>query len=70
MQECDVLARSMKEWERRPSERSGFSDHPGDCLAFKYLRDVSVCSGALWGHRKVGNRVRVFKLQVAGTCEM
>lgn len=41
VQMCDVLARSMKEWERRPSERSGFSFAPGDCLAFKYLRDVS-----------------------------
>ena len=40
-QACEVLARSMKEWERRPSERRGFSDGPGDCLAFKYMRDVS-----------------------------
>lgn len=39
-QECDVLARAMKEWDRRPSERSGFNDGPGDCMAFKYLRDV------------------------------
>jgi hypothetical protein len=40
-QECDTLARSMKEWERREGERDGFSNHPGDCLAFKCLRDVS-----------------------------
>jgi hypothetical protein len=31
----------MKEWDRRPSERQGFNDGPGDCLAFKFLRDVS-----------------------------
>lgn len=31
----------MKEWDRRTNERFGFSDLPGDCLAFKYLRDVS-----------------------------
>eukprot|EP00195_Chlamydomonas_chlamydogama_P015583 CAMPEP_0202902946 /NCGR_PEP_ID=MMETSP1392-20130828/19415_1 /ASSEMBLY_ACC=CAM_ASM_000868 /TAXON_ID=225041 /ORGANISM="Chlamydomonas chlamydogama, Strain SAG 11-48b" /LENGTH=487 /DNA_ID=CAMNT_0049589829 /DNA_START=253 /DNA_END=1716 /DNA_ORIENTATION=+ len=37
---CDILARSMKEWERRVSERVGFTDHPGDCLAFKYFRDA------------------------------
>jgi hypothetical protein len=40
-QECEVLARAMKEWERRETERHGFSDQPGDCMAFKYLRDVS-----------------------------
>ncbi len=40
-QASEVLARAMKEWERRPGERQGFSDGPGDCMAFKYLRDVS-----------------------------
>eukprot|EP00882_Tetradesmus_deserticola_P013476 GHRQ01014308.1.p1 GENE.GHRQ01014308.1~~GHRQ01014308.1.p1 ORF type:complete len:282 (+),score=62.46 GHRQ01014308.1:65-910(+) len=38
---CEALARAMKEWERRMGERTGFSNSPGDCLAFKYLRDVS-----------------------------
>ncbi|KAG1672767.1 hypothetical protein FOA52_002755 [Chlamydomonas sp. UWO 241] len=38
---CETLARSMKEWERRPIEREGFSSHPGDCLAFMYFRGVS-----------------------------
>jgi hypothetical protein len=41
LQSSEALARAMKEWERRPGERTGFSDSPGDCLAFKYLRDVS-----------------------------
>ncbi len=40
-QACEVLARAMKEWERRPLERNGFTNLPGDCMAFKYLRDVS-----------------------------
>lgn len=31
----------MKEWDRRRGERTGFNDSPGDCMAFKYLRDVS-----------------------------
>lgn len=43
IEECDTLARSMKEWERREGERDGFSNHPGDCLAFKYLRDAIEC---------------------------
>lgn len=40
-QACEVLARAMKEWERRPTERVGFTESPADCLAFKYFRDVS-----------------------------
>lgn len=36
----------MKEYERRPTERTGFTEHPADCLAFKYLRDVSSGAGA------------------------
>lgn len=43
VQMCDVLARAMKEFERRPLERYGFTESPADCLAFKYLRDVSGC---------------------------
>jgi hypothetical protein len=31
----------MKEWDRRRGERTGFNNSPGDCMAFKYLRDVS-----------------------------
>ncbi|GAX76910.1 hypothetical protein CEUSTIGMA_g4356.t1 [Chlamydomonas eustigma] len=38
--DCEVLARAMKEWDRRLTERYGFSEHPGDCLAFKYMRDA------------------------------
>ncbi|PNH10439.1 hypothetical protein TSOC_002832, partial [Tetrabaena socialis] len=40
---CEVLSRSMKEYERRILERFGFTDHPADCLAFKYLRDAVEC---------------------------
>eukprot|EP00798_Chlamydomonas_sp_ICE-L_P011695 gene11695-34421_t len=39
-QVCEVLARSMKEFERRDDDRHGFSAHPGDCLSFKYMRDA------------------------------
>lgn len=40
---CEILARSMKEYERRPMDRHGFSELPGDCLSFKYLRDAGEC---------------------------
>jgi hypothetical protein len=49
-----VLARSMKEWDRRPTERQGFNDGPADCLAFKYLRDVSGGRGPGGGGACVG----------------
>ena len=35
-----MLARAMKDHERRIGGDLGFSDAPGDCLAFKYYRDV------------------------------
>lgn len=38
---CEILARAMKEWDRRANERQGYSNTAGDCLAFKYMRDVS-----------------------------
>jgi hypothetical protein len=41
--QCDVLARAMKEWERRPTERSGFTNSPADCMVFKHLRDALEC---------------------------
>uniref|UniRef100_A0A7S3QWT1 Uncharacterized protein n=1 Tax=Dunaliella tertiolecta TaxID=3047 RepID=A0A7S3QWT1_DUNTE len=41
--ECEVLARAMKEWDRRPKERTGFSNLPADCMAFKHLRDAGEC---------------------------
>jgi hypothetical protein len=34
-----VLARAIKEHQRRPDTAEGFSDAAGDCLAFKYFRD-------------------------------
>jgi hypothetical protein len=40
---CEVLARAMKEWERRTDERPGFTESPADCMAFKYLRDALEC---------------------------
>ena len=39
-QEATVLARSVKEHERRAGQKEGFSAHPGDCLAYKHYRDV------------------------------
>jgi len=59
---CEVLARAMKEWERRPTERDGFSPSPADCLAFKYLRDALEC-------RRLEEAEKKFKqaLQTAGS---
>lgn len=39
-QECVVLARAVKEHDRRRAEREGFSNAPGDCMAYKYYRDA------------------------------
>ena len=39
--EASILARSMKEHERRTGGKDGFTDSPGDCLAYKHYRDVS-----------------------------
>lgn len=41
--ECNTLARAVKEYERRRSEREGFSAAPGDVMAFKYYRDAAEC---------------------------
>lgn len=35
-----VLARAIKEHERRNGRREGFADTPGDALAYKFYRDV------------------------------
>jgi hypothetical protein len=43
---CEVLARALKEWDRRPLERHGFEPSAADCLAFKYMRDVSAGSAS------------------------
>jgi hypothetical protein len=34
-----LLARAVREHERREGAKRGFSEAPGDCLAFKYYRD-------------------------------
>lgn len=44
----------MKEWDRRPSERQGFANTAADCLAFKYMRDVS--AGRRLGSGRLGNK--------------
>lgn len=55
-----MLARAVKDHERRDGTKEGFSGTPGDCLAYKYYRDVSKgwcagvqvrgCSGGVgWG---------------------
>lgn len=41
--QCAVLAKAMKEHERRGGRREGFTDSPADCLAYKYYRDALEC---------------------------
>jgi hypothetical protein len=41
--EAQVLARASKEHERRAGHKEGFSDTPGDVLAYKYWRDALEC---------------------------
>jgi len=40
---CLVLARAIKEHERRAGHRDGFTNSPADCLAYKYYRDALEC---------------------------
>jgi hypothetical protein len=40
---ASTLARAYREYERRPREREGFSDAPGDVLAYKHWRDAAEC---------------------------
>ena len=47
MQEAGVLARAVKEQERRKGEKEGFSAAPGDCLAYKHYRDVRLAPALL-----------------------
>lgn len=44
--ESMVLARAIKEHERRNGRREGFADTPADALAYKFYRDVSHSGGA------------------------
>jgi hypothetical protein len=41
--QCTILARAMKEHERRNGRRDGFSETPQDSLAYKYYRDALEC---------------------------
>lgn len=41
VQMATLVSRSVKEQQRRKGENEGFSEAPGDCLAYKYYRDVS-----------------------------
>lgn len=43
--EAQILARAIKEYERRDGSQEGFTDSPADCLAFKYYRDSLECGG-------------------------
>lgn len=56
---CKILARAMKEWERRPEERVGFADTPGDCLAFKLLRDARECRNKEEAAQKVAEGLKM-----------
>ena len=38
-----VLARAIKEQQRRGKAAEGFTAAAGDCLAFKYFRDAQEC---------------------------
>ena len=40
VQETNVLSRAIREHARRQGQHEGFSTSPGDCLAYKYFRDV------------------------------
>lgn len=43
VQDAVLLARAVKEHERRNGAALGFAaEEPGDCLAFKYYRDVRI----------------------------
>jgi hypothetical protein len=44
--EALILAKAVKEHERRVGGKEGFSASPGDCLAYKHYRDVSACRAA------------------------
>ena len=41
--ECVVLARAIKEHERRKGTKEGFADTPADALAYKHFRDALEC---------------------------
>jgi len=41
--QCAMLAKAIKEHERRGGRREGFTDSPADCLAYKYYRDALEC---------------------------
>jgi len=38
--QSEMLARAVKEQRIRNGEKEGFSEHPADCLAFKFYRDA------------------------------
>ena len=40
MQGAVLLARAMKDYERRGGLKEGFSSAPADCVAYKFYRDV------------------------------
>ena len=49
-QESTVLARAVKEQERREGHKEGFTPSPGDCLAYKYYRDVRASEMLAFSH--------------------
>ncbi len=42
LQMATLVSKSVKEQQRRKGEIDGFSEAPGDALAYKYYRDVSI----------------------------
>ncbi|KAI3438182.1 hypothetical protein D9Q98_000619 [Chlorella vulgaris] len=42
-QDCQVLSKAVKEHERRDGRKEGFTESPGDVLAYKHYRDAMEC---------------------------
>ena len=66
VQEVSVLARAAKEQERRQGDKEGFTSSPGDCLAYKYHRDV--CPEAPYSSRTMqfGGTIGSTSMQAPG----
>lgn len=54
--ESVVLARAIKERQRRPEAAEGFSEQAGDCLAFKFFRDAEETRTATEKEQFIGAR--------------
>ena len=55
--ESVILARAVRERQRRPEHAVGFSEAGGDCMAFKYMRDAEETRSSDQAAEFVGARV-------------